>query len=100
MPIRFRCAYCNQLMGNAHRKAGTVVRCPTCSGQVVVPNPEPGTEEPPQPGEAPEAPEPASPAPAAAAAPPPPSPPREPARPDLFERSSFGEEFLSEDDDI
>src|SRR5947209_460375 len=28
MPIRFRCAYCNQLMGIARRKAGTVVRCP------------------------------------------------------------------------
>src|SRR5712671_6654907 len=37
MPIRFRCAYCNQLMGIARRKAGTVVRCPTCAGQVVVP---------------------------------------------------------------
>ena len=41
MPIRFRCAYCNQLLGIARRKAGTVVRCPTCAGQVVVPNPEP-----------------------------------------------------------
>src|SRR4051812_35245107 len=41
MPIRFRCAYCNQLMGIARRKAGTVVRCPTCAGQVVVPNPGP-----------------------------------------------------------
>ena len=39
MPIRFRCAYCNQLMGIARRKAGMVVRCPTCSGQVVVPDP-------------------------------------------------------------
>ena len=39
MPIRFRCAYCNQLMGISRRKAGTVVRCPSCSGQVVVPNP-------------------------------------------------------------
>lgn len=38
MPIRFRCVYCNQLLGIAHRKAGTVVRCPTCAGQVVVPN--------------------------------------------------------------
>jgi hypothetical protein len=37
MPIRFRCAYCNQLLGIARRKAGTVIRCPTCSGQVVVP---------------------------------------------------------------
>ena len=50
MPIRFRCAYCNQLMGIARRKAGTVVRCPTCSGQVVVPNPEGGAEPPPVPG--------------------------------------------------
>jgi DNA-directed RNA polymerase subunit RPC12/RpoP len=41
MPIRFRCAYCNQLLGIARRKAGTVVRCPTCAGQVVVPNTEP-----------------------------------------------------------
>ncbi len=37
MPIRFRCAYCNQLLGIARRKAGTVVRCPTCAGQVIVP---------------------------------------------------------------
>lgn len=40
MPIRFRCAFCNQLMGIARRKSGTVVRCPTCQGQVVVPGPE------------------------------------------------------------
>ncbi len=40
MPIRFRCAYCNQLMGIARRKAGTVVSCPKCNGQVVVPTPE------------------------------------------------------------
>jgi DNA-directed RNA polymerase subunit RPC12/RpoP len=39
MPIRFRCAYCNQLLGIAHRKSGTVVRCPTCNGKVVVPAP-------------------------------------------------------------
>src|SRR5437588_12990913 len=45
MPIRFRCAYCNQLMGIARRKAGTVVRCPTCSGQVVVPTPPNGEED-------------------------------------------------------
>ena len=37
MPIRFRCAFCNQLMAIAHRKMGVVVRCPKCSGQVVVP---------------------------------------------------------------
>lgn len=40
MPIRFRCAYCQQLMGIARRKAGTVVTCPKCAGQVVVPKPE------------------------------------------------------------
>jgi hypothetical protein len=44
MPIRFRCAYCNQLLGISRRKAGQVVRCPTCAGQVVVPNPEPEDE--------------------------------------------------------
>ena len=52
MPIRFRCAYCNQLMGIARRKAGNVVRCPTCAGQVIVPTP--GASEPPQPGTAPQ----------------------------------------------
>jgi phage FluMu protein Com len=54
MPIRFRCAYCNQLMGIARRKAGSVVRCPKCSGQVVVPaspDEEPGV--PPSPPAAP-----------------------------------------------
>src|SRR5436190_21434974 len=40
MPIRFRCAYCNQLMGISHRKAGTVVRCPKCAGEIIVPVPE------------------------------------------------------------
>jgi hypothetical protein len=53
MPIRFRCAYCNQLMGIARRKAGTVVRCPTCAGQVVVPSPGPGVEELQKPGPGP-----------------------------------------------
>jgi DNA-directed RNA polymerase subunit RPC12/RpoP len=46
MPIRFRCAYCNQLMAIARRKAGTVVRCPTCSGQVVVPHVESSNQPP------------------------------------------------------
>lgn len=45
MPIRFRCAYCNQLMGIAKRKAGQVVTCPKCTGQVVVPTPDPAMEE-------------------------------------------------------
>jgi len=29
-------------MGIARRKAGSIVRCPTCAGQVVVPDPGPG----------------------------------------------------------
>lgn len=39
MPIRFRCAYCNQLMAIARRKVGAVVRCPKCAGEVIVPTP-------------------------------------------------------------
>jgi DNA-directed RNA polymerase subunit RPC12/RpoP len=69
VPIRFRCAYCNQLMGISRRKAGTVVRCPTCSGQVVVPNPDDDSPAPPAPGPAP-------------------APPRK-GGPDLFEQSDF-----------
>jgi hypothetical protein len=44
MPIRFRCVYCDQLLGIAHRKAGTVVKCPNCQGQVIVPKPEAAEE--------------------------------------------------------
>jgi phage FluMu protein Com len=66
MPIRFRCAYCNQLLGIAHRKAGTVVRCPTCAGQVVVPDPNTANVEKPAP---------------------------QPAGAPLFERSDFDELF-------
>jgi hypothetical protein len=67
MPIRFRCRYCNQLMGIARRKAGMTVNCPTCHAQVVVP---------PSEGEA--DPEAVSPEPSTGAAAPP-----------LFERSDF-----------
>ena len=77
MPIRFRCAYCNQLMGIARRKAGTVIRCPNCAGQVIVPNPEPGAAEPPLPP----APQPAAPQPALKENPP------------LFEGSDFDNLF-------
>jgi len=41
MPIRFRCAYCNQLMGIGRRKAGTIIRCPRCAGEVIVPAEQP-----------------------------------------------------------
>jgi hypothetical protein len=37
MPIRFRCQYCQQLLGIARRKAGSLVRCPTCQRDVEVP---------------------------------------------------------------
>jgi DNA-directed RNA polymerase subunit RPC12/RpoP len=40
MPIRFRCVYCNQLLGIARRKAGTVVNCPHCGERLIVPTPE------------------------------------------------------------
>ena len=53
MPIRFRCAYCNQLLGIARRKAGTVVRCPTCAGQVIVPTVEAEPGQPPSSGSEP-----------------------------------------------
>jgi DNA-directed RNA polymerase subunit RPC12/RpoP len=41
MPVRFRCVYCNQLLGISRRKAGTVVRCTNCEGQIIVPEAEP-----------------------------------------------------------
>ncbi|HMF11293.1 MAG TPA: hypothetical protein VKE94_03280 [Gemmataceae bacterium] len=37
MPIKFRCKYCHQRLGIGSRKAGTQVKCPTCSGVVTVP---------------------------------------------------------------
>jgi ribosomal protein S27E len=49
MPIQFRCAYCNQLLGIARRKAGTSVTCPTCGKPITVPTP---AASPPGPGQA------------------------------------------------
>jgi hypothetical protein len=49
MPIDFRCAYCNQLMRIGRRKAGSVVRCPKCAGEIIVPTPE-GEASPPEEG--------------------------------------------------
>lgn len=53
MPIRFRCAYCNQLMAISRRKEGTVVRCPKCAGEIIVPSLQgtPAAEEPEPPGD-------------------------------------------------
>src|SRR5215831_13122157 len=99
MPIRFRCAYCNQLMGIARRKAGTVVRCPRCAGQVIVPDPGPeAVDAPPAPGESngPGA-EPPRPVPSVPSAPPlvpPPAPPPGTSPgPVLFEQSDFEKLF-------
>jgi hypothetical protein len=65
MPIRFRCGHCNQLMGIGHKKAGTVVRCPTCTSEVTVPEPTSKVNESPKPER----------------------------QPDVFERSDFDEIF-------
>ncbi|HZV07420.1 MAG TPA: hypothetical protein VE999_20215 [Gemmataceae bacterium] len=51
MPIRFRCSHCNQLMGIARRKAGTMVRCPTCQAEVLVPQPDPDDKPAPPPAQ-------------------------------------------------
>ena len=37
MPIRFRCTSCRKLLGIARRKAGTVVKCPDCGSDLIVP---------------------------------------------------------------
>ena len=38
MPIRFRCVSCGKLLGIARRKAGSIVGCPACKEQLLVPN--------------------------------------------------------------
>jgi phage FluMu protein Com len=45
MPIRFRCVYCNQLLSIARRKAGAIVRCTKCEGQIIVPDANPAATE-------------------------------------------------------
>ena len=45
MPIRFRCVYCDKLLGISRRKAGAVVGCPKCGEKLVVPAPGPGDGE-------------------------------------------------------
>ncbi len=44
MPIRFRCPFCDQLLGISRRKVGTVIECPNCHGQVGVPGDDPVPE--------------------------------------------------------
>jgi hypothetical protein len=74
MPIRFRCVYCNQLLGISRRKAGTIVRCTSCEGQLIVPEP---IEGPTEPAKGPQLQEPAAPEPPPA------------SKPDIFEQGDF-----------
>lgn len=45
MPIRFRCGYCNKLLGIARRKAGTQTTCPHCGAAITVPVPDDDMED-------------------------------------------------------
>lgn len=93
MPIKFRCAYCNQLLGIARRKAGTVVRCPNCAGQVIVPKQDEADED--KGGSESEEPEKAAEKPVKSADKPAKSPEKPPRNPDkhaagqVFEHSDF-----------
>lgn len=40
MPIKFRCGACDQLLGIARRKAGSIVDCPSCGAKTIVPRPQ------------------------------------------------------------
>jgi hypothetical protein len=42
MPIRFRCGYCDRLLGIARRKAGSETTCPHCGYTLTVPDEEYG----------------------------------------------------------
>ena len=53
MPLRFRCGYCNRLLGIARRKAGSNTTCPHCGATIAVPTPE-EYEETPHPASAPD----------------------------------------------
>ncbi len=43
-PIKFRCYQCGKLLGISRQKSGAVVRCPQCRTDLVVPEPEPKSE--------------------------------------------------------
>jgi hypothetical protein len=42
--LKFRCYRCNQLLGATPNKAGSVVTCPKCSAELLIPVPELGSE--------------------------------------------------------
>ena len=39
VPVKFRCYRCNQLLGVSRSKVGSVVHCPKCAADLVVPEP-------------------------------------------------------------
>ena len=40
VPLKFRCYQCNQLLGVSRAKVGTVVACPKCRADLIVPDPD------------------------------------------------------------
>src|SRR3954464_1402489 len=58
VPIKFRCFQCNQLLGVSRSKAGSVVSCPKCATELIIPAPDDGSAAeapPPPPAETPPA---------------------------------------------
>jgi phage FluMu protein Com len=43
--LKFRCYRCNQLLAVAPSKAGTIVSCPKCQADLLIPSPEPRAKE-------------------------------------------------------
>jgi phage FluMu protein Com len=43
--LKFRCYRCNQLLAVAPSKAGTIVSCPKCQADLLIPSPEPPAKE-------------------------------------------------------
>lgn len=39
-PLKFRCYQCNQLLGVPPKRAGSVIACPRCGAELLVPRPE------------------------------------------------------------
>jgi hypothetical protein len=39
-PIKFRCYQCNQLLGVSRSKVGSIVTCPKCATELIVPEPD------------------------------------------------------------
>ncbi|WP_074306855.1 hypothetical protein [Singulisphaera sp. GP187] len=40
VPLKFRCYQCNQLLGVSRGRVGTVVACPKCRADLIVPDPD------------------------------------------------------------